>query len=350
MTIEANPPRELSSDRVVRLAVGRQLVRVTLLCALSLVVGIGIGQYFVRQQLQIQQGLVGQLQNEIRGLTGDIQRMELSNSQNIARFENTIHRLETAQRVERMGELQQSGQRLSTLERLTQRQIAGLEAAQAACLAEFEPYRRKHLAVPLEAIDAAIARLSAGRIAELNLLSSEIRAHSEFERVRLATLESAWVLSRGPQSRSKPSITVPVPINPHGGPMEQTADIVRSKAVSNELHPITDSSIPPAIAAPIQQAHSDLAWSPGDDLAAAAPANGSPVEDDAESLMPVPDTNVPAARPWKNHSTTGRAALISFASGRSVQAVSPQQCEAPPSRIDPPIAAAAEPLIDLRSR
>ena len=296
MTIEANPPRELNSDRVVRLAVGRQLVRVTLLCALSLMVGIGVGQYFVRQQFQIQQGLVAQLQNEIRGLTSDIQRLELSSSQSIARFENAVHRLETAQRVERLEDLQQSEQRLSTLERLIQRQLAGLEAAQAGCLAEFEPYRRKQLAVPVEIIDAAIARLAAGRVADLHLLSAEIEAHSELERVRIATLDRTWALSRAGRSSPQTSLSAPLPSFPYDASRTTNTAGVASEAAAIDSPPAESTAIPPAIAAPFQDSPADLAWTPEDDHPLVESDSIPVVAEGNESLEPIPDDRIPTAR------------------------------------------------------
>lgn len=310
MAIETNPSRELRSQRIVRQAVGRQTTRTTLLCALSLAAGIALGNYFVRQQLQLQQGVVGQLQHEIRGLTSDIQRMELANSRSIARFENTISRLEAAQRFELAGESRITQERLETLERLVQRQVTATRSAQAACLAEFEPYRRKSLSVPVELIAEALDRLIQGRAADLQLLAEELQTHVENEKSRLAILQQNWNLSavepvRIMRSRSS-QLEGPLPGFPYASPGTNV-----DAALATPVATAATTHAPAAESATISTPIAEPRW--------------TGTTHDGTGLQPIPDNPPPAPRSMVDSSRIRlpRPYLLSFASGRRVAQDSP---------------------------
>ena len=93
----AHPPADrLSVDQLLlRKAVGRQATRISVLSALALVAGMVLGvalcQFLVREQMQLQAGAVAQLQNEIRGLTGDIQRLEATTAVSFPRGPASSH-------------------------------------------------------------------------------------------------------------------------------------------------------------------------------------------------------------------------------------------------------------------
>jgi hypothetical protein len=293
------------------------LTRTVLFCALSLVTGIGVGQYFLRQQLQLQQGVVGQLQHEIRGLTSDIQRMELASSRSIARFENTLSRLEAAQRFELAGESRLTQERLGTLVRLVERQVEATLAAQAACLAEFGPYRGKSLAVPVDVIAAAVERFTAGRTADLQVLAAELHSHAETERERLATLENQWNLSDAGSARVLPrqrtSLAGGLPGFPYAGSLPVTPDVAVPRPVDGAA-----TAVLPAVASP-----SLAAVAPGIPATIAAPQRV--VTQVSTPLMPIPDGPPPAPRSVVDvpRMRKPRPALLSFASGRRVPGSSP---------------------------
>ena len=321
MTVEANPPRELASDRLVRQAVGGQLIRVALMCVLSLAIGIVIGQYFLRKQMQIQNGAVTQLQDEIRGLTGDIQRLELAGSRSVARFENAVREMQDGHRIDRVNELQQTQQRLASLERLVQRQITSLRSAQTACLAEFAQYDQKKFAVPVDQIADALERMAQRRTDDLGALIEEIEAHSELERHRMAAIESQWVLSShstGARTSTKSALTQ----HPRGFPVaaaeferEATEVDHASRAELNE------QGIPLVIAAPRSHADELRTESGNAESAAFSAASESQITfSDATQLEPIVEVHLPALRIASTANTPGpRVGLLSFASGRRVQ-------------------------------
>lgn len=314
MGVETYPSRESGSQREVRQAVGRQLTRIVLFCALSLVAGIGIGQYFVRQQLEVQQGVVGQLQREIRGLTGDIQRLEHSNAHSITRCEQIVSRLESAQRGELSSEFQCTQHRLESLERLVQRQVDETQQAQAACLAEFEPYRRKHLAVPVDLIAEALDRLIAGRTDDLRVLVDEIRSHAELQRSRLAALHGGALLGSTAGEGVAPS-TASLLLQPLPTIAGSPEASILAELGAYDFADRADSTT-------IRQSQA----SQGADvpMTLALPEGAVNVADattDANDIEPIPDATVPSPRAMIGPPGRRRpfSKLLCFASGRQVE-------------------------------
>ncbi|MFV0446711.1 MAG: hypothetical protein ACK5Q5_24325 [Planctomycetaceae bacterium] len=198
MTVDCYPSREPTTHREMRMAVGRQMTRTVLLCALSLAAGIAIGHYFLREQLQVQQGVVGQLHREIRGLTGDIQRIELEHSKSISRFESVIDRMERSHLVALTGEMQNSQHRLTGLQNNVERQLARLTEEHAGLLSELEPYQERHLAVPTDLLLDSLTRLLASRSHDLQQLLDDVRSHISHEQARHAAVQGQWLAGRQP--------------------------------------------------------------------------------------------------------------------------------------------------------
>ncbi len=330
MGLETNPNREGRAERDVRLAVGRQMTRTVICCGLSLIVGVVIAHYFLRQQLQLQQGVVGQLQTEIRGLTSDIQRMEMVASSGIARMEQTVLRLEGLQRGELVTQARSAEERLASLERLVQRQSAATRTAQAACLAEFEPYRRKHLAVPVELISEALGRMTQGRTDDLQLLVEEIRMHLQHERSRLARLESQTLLGgvpAQPQTEPRTRLDGPLPGFPYA---ELPAKKIAASAAAWPT-PLSTRPVPVALSDEPAALPTDETQPEPTPILSVQRTSSSLPEPPAEAapaLVPVPDAPPPLPRSArfagvKEREHKPQPYLLSFSSGRRVTPDSP---------------------------
>lgn len=279
---DPNVRAELPLEQQLQQSLARQWTRVALLCSAALLVGVAIGWLLLRQQFLIHEGLVSQLEREVRGLTGDIQRMEQGHHQLIARLDDALQRMEGQHRRELAAQQAAARMQLESVERLLRAQIIADRSARESCLAEFAPYLSRRLAVPADFIVESLERLTAGRSQVLTLLADDIRAQRDPESLRLADRDDLLSIRARRATES-----TPLP--------------------------------PPAPAGSLPEAASPFAC---------LPMPGAP------DLVPIPDTTLPRP-PAGVGAATHRAlvSVLSFPSGRRVPTPVPEPFDLTPSRV-----------------
>jgi hypothetical protein len=353
MSAEPKPARRIRSHQMVREAVGRQLFRVFALCAVSLAAGVWMGQHYVRLQLQTHEVVVSQLQREIRGLTGDIQRLELAAAQSHQRFDESLNEIRQLQGSELRAELSASQRGTQDLERQVEQHLSLTDLLRNACLSEFEVYRRKRLAVPAELVDDAIERLAAAQTQQHEQILDTVRAQAASAETRLATLGDTQLLSQGVRSSrptdNTPSLTTTVEAflrqrtpepalpDPRGLPHPVSAATEAAEALLS-----ASPSDDPGIEVTIQQSARDNqvpelqpavvivagATTGSTSAAIASTDQGSVISvaqecvpvTDAMRLEPIAELLLPAAPPevLTRRTPVRRFAAMSFSSGRRV--------------------------------
>ncbi|MEZ6067542.1 MAG: hypothetical protein R3B90_17960 [Planctomycetaceae bacterium] len=215
MSGEPIPPRGPQSSQAVSDAVGRQLVRVCIMCAVAMGIGFWLGQRMVRNQLQSQDVVVSQLQQEIRALTGDVQRLESAARQTNGQFGNALAEVKSLQNVELKTEVREAARDHVELEQLLRQHMSFTRLLHSASLAEFEPYRRKQLAVPPELIDESLRRLESTQAEQQSFLLELVRDMAAGAAQRIAEIDSRGLQANNRTAaptgtETRPSLTAAV--------------------------------------------------------------------------------------------------------------------------------------------
>lgn len=155
-------------------------------CGLSLVIGVGIAQYLLREQTQVQRLMVAQLKGEIRGLTGDIQRMELALADSAHRCDDLASRRE----AEHESRLHSELRTLTAMAHQVDRKMDSAVAGQQICLAQFESFRRMQMAIPYDQAVHAVDRLVQSQFDALQALQQSLRAQLDHNAEQLELAQS----------------------------------------------------------------------------------------------------------------------------------------------------------------
>lgn len=280
-------------------------------------VGVWFGQWIVSSQFQSQELLVLQLQQELRGIAGDIVRMEDRHGQSLIALHGAIRRLDEQQRIQ----LTQTVDRAAALERLVSIQLESAQTDESTTLAEFSVARQRRLAVPIDDVDQAIGRLVRKQVNELEVILASLRGHLEAERKQLAALEP--ILEWETAARSLQTALLPAspfrddstPSPGHPSPSQTIATATGPAPASVPLG-LVHRSLSAGTAAAIQVHKSTESPAPANLVVNALPhtisADATPV-----SLSPEPLT---------------RRTTISIASGRPVAADVPRLSTKQPAR------------------
>ena len=352
MATPAASPRPRRLARLIREAAGGPMTQFLIFGCVCIGGSMLVGLFLLWHELQAHAGAVGRLQQEIRGLTNHLERRERTHEESAARAAATIRTLEERRQwTEVSHHVRGTHARLESLERQLDRQMAAMRLAQSACLAEFEPYRRDGLAVPVDRIAQALERMIEGRLQDLTLLISEVRTHLSHERLRIAEMRSDWRLgdaSLAPSpatpvvSHYGPAFHSPASLSPTLRNFEDLA-ATPGAALVEMFRTGEDSRLPDDAAGGEANV---VRKSPAPDSAAAssrticAPMPGAP------DLIPIPDATVPRGNIARSAAPSAvrpqrRTGYLSFASGRRVD-TSPREvdfkatAELPPTPFDVP--------------
>jgi hypothetical protein len=318
MTPSSTPPAPAARN-----SMGRQMAVVSLPSLLFLAVGVWLGQWMIRGQLQIQQLLVTQLQQEIRGLTGDIQRLELGSSRAARDVTGTLHRLDEQQRVH----LQAAVHRTESLERSLRRELEQAQGTQASGLEEFASYRRRKLSVPVEEIDRAVARWVGERVARIEELPDLVQGHLDEDHQRL----TAFVPTVTPERDTDVVQTASLLPSPFGStPADERSHVVRRVGLVPPPLVIAAPTSPPdspEFAESMGDRAADLFFAEGnrDELRETNQSADPACEPSAEAcrLEPIADGEVPQSRRKTIAAAPRRAGLTFFTPTRPVDPPGP---------------------------
>lgn len=295
MTSSPDHPRHSQPGGLLRGFIG-----VGIPCLVFLVGGVWLGQAMIRGQFEVQQLLVAQLQQEIRGLTGDIQRVEFGHVRFVQDFESALHTLIEQERVRTEGAVDRAG----SLEKSLARELSASRAAKETILAEFAHYSDRSRAVPVPEIERVLDRCLNARITHLERSLDLVRAQVREDEAHLAVLAEAPIRIAMPTPRGMLS-KIPSPFAEGGATTVASTPPAFPPVAGRNDPPISEAgAVAKAAPFPIISAPELPSGKPADVPGGVPPAGmASPTVEDYQA----PVRHAPAPR---------RGALTFFSSGR----------------------------------
>lgn len=341
MSAEGPPQRIRRPDHPAARDLGRRLALLNVLCLAILVIAAGWGWLGLRQQIVMRKELIQEFRQGLHGLRDEMEQIDRNASELTVTTRDFVLRREEEHRRDLLHQRAASAARLERLEQQLRGERERMREAQAACLAEFDFYRRRRLAVPMEALTPAIERLIARQADEISALADDVHTHLELERTRLAELDAEGSLGRHrsattspltPAAAGEPNATVHPPASSSGGESAQPTIAADRKTGGEGSSASAAAAQELVIRQEPAERQGSSARRPGE--------SGVP----REGLIPSPDRGLPrtASAPSQAASPASTVrtglGLRTFASGRRVEMgnAAPPRTAAPPVVILPP--------------
>lgn len=330
MSADGTPQRFRRTDRPAARDLGRNLALLNVLCLAILAMGVGWGWMVLREQIATRNELVRELRQELSRLRDDVAQLDRKTSGLTESSREIEHRLETEDRRILRQQREHVAAQWERLERQLRSEQERMRGAQAACLAEFDFYHHRHLAIPREIVAAAVERLVARRAEELGALADDVHAHLERERTWLAERDAGRSIGLHRPDQPSPSIA------PQGHEPGTTGDPAPTARGDREGSVIAegDDAVGDDGEQVIRQGTPERQGSPTD-----APVVSCIPMPGAAELIPIPESQHPPIGPTAERtpatSPGGRTGtgILSFASGRRVEMGS----VAPPAAVLRPV-------------
>jgi hypothetical protein len=208
MSAEGPSQRIRRTDHPAERDLGRRLALQNVLCLAILFFVVGWGWLGLRQHIVMRKELIQEFRQGVHGLRDEMEQIDQKSSDLIVSTRDLIHRREEEHRRDILHHRANAAARLEQLERQLRGERERMREAQAACLAEFDFYRRRRLAVPMEALTPAIERLIARQADEISALADDVHTHLELERTRLAELDAEGTLGWDRSATTSPFPTI----------------------------------------------------------------------------------------------------------------------------------------------
>jgi hypothetical protein len=331
MGADGTPQRIRRTDRPAARDPGRNLAVLNVLCLAILAVVVGWGWVVLREQIATRNELVRELRQELSSLRDDVAQIDRKTSDLADSAREIDRRLQEDYRRIIIQQRERVATRLERLEQQLRGEQDRMRGAQAACLAEFDFYHRRNLAIPREIVAAAIERLVARRMEELAALAEDVHAHLERERTWLTELDTGRSIGLHHPDQHSPlvtpqghePITTGVPPAPSARGDRESAVIAEAEDAEGDDRELV-----------IRQGTPERQGSPTDSpVVSCLPMPG------AAELIPIPESQLPPTGPLAGRAPvtapSGRTGIgiLSYASGRRVEMGS----AAPPTAVLRPV-------------
>lgn len=330
MSADGTPQRIRRTARPAARDLGRHLALLNVLGLAILLVGAGLGWLVLREQIATRNELVRELRQELSRLRDDVAQLDRKTSG----LTDSTREIERCLEENGRRNVLQQRERVAAQWERVERQLRGeqerMRGALAACLAEFDFYHRRNLAIPREIVAAAVERLVARRAEELGALADDVHAHLERERTWLAERDASRSIGLHRPDQPSPSVapqdhepsTTGDPSPTARGDREGSVIAEGDDAVGDDREVVIGQGTPERQGAPTDAPVVSCIPMPG-----------------AAELIPIPESQLPPIGPTAERtpatSPGGRTGIgiLSFASGRRVEMGS----AAPPAAVLRPV-------------
>lgn len=249
MSAEGLPERIRRTDHPAARDLSGRLALLNVLCLAILVITAGWGWLLLRQQNVLRKELVREFRQELNGLRDTMAQIDRNTSDLTVSTRDLVLRWDEQHRRDILHHRATAAARLERFEHQLRGERERLREAQAACLAEFDFYRRRRLAVPMEAVTPAIERLIARQADEISALADDVHRDLELERTRLVELNAEGSIGLHRAAATSP-LTTAAAVDPQlteRSPASSTGGESKQPTLAADRAPAGEgSSAPPA--------------------------------------------------------------------------------------------------------